>query len=379
MKIGTDLSVLAETGRSDAAVLAEHLALGDLAEPLGFDSLFGLEHHFTGYSMSPSPLQLLTYFAGRTKRITLGTCVIVLPWQDPIRVAEQIAYLDLLCGGRCLFGFGRGAATVEYAGFRIPMEEARPRFAESAQLITKALSEEVFDWDGEYYQIPKMSIRPRPMSHPERRFYASSVSPESAEIMAKLGFGMMVIMQNEWVKAAADIQSFRDIAISVGHKPKPPIILTNVSVADSREEANERAIQYLGAKWDSIDNHYKFSDGHLATVKGYEAYGKMAKTYSKLKDEEAREKLTNFYVNIQIVGTPEDCKGQIAELQRLTGTDHMVCDFSYGGMPHEQGELNMRMFATEVMPTLQHDSTFKGPIELPSLTGKQEDDAFAPA
>ncbi|MDP6692197.1 MAG: LLM class flavin-dependent oxidoreductase [Alphaproteobacteria bacterium] len=379
MRIGTDLSVLAEAGRSDAAVLAEHLSLGDLAEPLGFDSLFGLEHHFTGYSMSPAPLQLLSYFAGRTRRITLGTCVIVLPWQDPIRVAEQIAYLDLLCGGRCMFGFGRGAASVEYAGFRIPMEEARPRFAESAQLITKALSQEVFDWDGEFFQIPEMSIRPRPMSHPERRFYASSVSPESAEIMAKLGFGMMVIMQNEWVKAATDIQSFREIAISVGHTPKPPMILTNVSVADSREEANERAMQYLGAKWDSIDAHYKFSDGHLAKQKGYESYGKMAKTYSKLKEEESRKKMTEFYVGIQIVGTPDDCIQKIGELQRLTGTDHIVCDFSYGGMPHEQGELNMRQFATEVMPTLQHDAAFKGPVELPNLKGKQEEDIFAPA
>ncbi|MBT4041872.1 MAG: LLM class flavin-dependent oxidoreductase [Rhodospirillaceae bacterium] len=379
MKIGADLSVLAEKGRSDAAVMMEHLSLGDLAEPLGFDSLFGLEHHFTGYSMSPSPLQLLTYFAGRTKKITLGTCVIVLPWQDPIRVAEQIAYLDILCGGRCMFGFGRGAATVEYDGFRIPMGEARPRFAESAQLITKALSQEVFDWDGEFYKIPEMSIRPRPISHPERRFYASSVSPESAEIMAKLGFGMMVIMQNEWVKAATDIQSFREIAMSVGHTPKPPVILTNVSVAESREEAIERATQYLGAKWDSIDNHYHFSDGHLATVKGYESYGKMAKTYSKMKDADARKKMTDFYVKIQIVGTPDDCKAQIAELQRLTGTDHMVCDFSYGGMPHEEGEMNMRLFATDVMPTLQHDSAFKGPIELPDLKGKQEDDIFAPA
>ncbi|MEL0112887.1 MAG: LLM class flavin-dependent oxidoreductase, partial [Rickettsiales bacterium] len=294
MKIGTDISVLAEPGRSDAAVLADHLALADLAEPLGFDSLFGLEHHFTGYSMSPHPLQLLSYYAGKTKRITLGTCVIVLPWHDPIRVAEQIAYLDLLCGGRCMFGFGRGAASVEYAGFRIPMEEARPRFAESAQLITKALSEEVFDWDGEFYKIPKMSIRPRPMSHPERRFYASSVSPESAEIMAKLGFGMMVIMQNEWVKAAADIQSFRDIATSVGHTPRPPVILTYASCAESRDEARDRATQYLGAKWDSIDNHYHFSDGHLANVKGYESYGKMAKTYSKLKDPVARQKMTEF-------------------------------------------------------------------------------------
>ena len=98
-----------------------------------------------------------------------------------------------------------------------------------------------------------------------------------------------------------------------------------------------------------------------------------------MKDEEARKKMTEFYVKIQIVGTPDDCKQQIAELQRLTGTDHMVCDFSYGGMPHEEGEMNMRLFARDVMPTLQHDSAFTGPIELPSLTGSQEEDVFAPA
>ena len=379
MKVGTDISVLAQEGRPDAAVLAEHLALADLAEPLGFDSLFGLEHHFTGYSMSPSPLQLLSYYAAKTSRITLGTCVIVLPWHDPIRVAEQIAYLDLLCGGRCMFGFGRGAATKEYEGFRIPMGEARPRFAESAQLITKALRDEVFEWDGEFYKIPKMSIRPRPMSHPERRFYASSVSPESAEIMAKLGFGMMVIMQNEWNKAAADIQTYRDIAISVGHTPTPPVILTNVSCAESREEAHERALQYLGAKWDSIDNHYNFSDGHLANVKGYESYGATAKTYAKMKDPVARKKMTDFYVSIQIVGTPDDCIQQMGELQKLTGSDHMVCDFSYGGMPHHEGELNMRLFAKDVMPTLQRDAAFKGASTAQARQKAGNADVFAPA
>ena len=237
----------------------------------------------------------------------------------------------------------------------------------------------MFEWDGEFYKIPKMSIRPRPMSNPEQRFYASSVSPESAEIMAKLGFGMMVIMQNEWTKAAKDIESFRTIAQSVGHEPKPPLILTNVSVAESRLEAFERGEQYLGAKWDSIDNHYKFSDGHLATVKGYESYGKMAKTYSKMKDPEARKKMTKFYVKIQIVGTPDDCIQQISELRELTGTDHIVCDFSYGGMPHEQGELNMRLFASEVMPTLQHDPLFKKPIDQPQVKELQAEDIFVPA
>jgi alkanesulfonate monooxygenase SsuD/methylene tetrahydromethanopterin reductase-like flavin-dependent oxidoreductase (luciferase family) len=377
MKVGVSLSILAQSGRSDVAVYKEHLELGDLAEPLGFDSIFALEHHFTGYSMSPAPVQLLSYFAGRTKRVTLGTAVIVLPWHDPIRVAESIALLDVLSGGRCLFGFGRGAASVEYAGFRIPMEEARARFAESAQLIRLALSEREFEWQGEYYQIPRTSIRPHPMSHPERRFFVSSVTPESAEIMAKLGFGMMVIMQNEWPKAAEDIERFRDIAATVGHTPPPPIILTNVSCAASRDEAHDRAMTYLGRKWDSIDNHYHFSDGHLATVKGYEAYGKMTKTYAKMKEDAARQKATEFYVEIQIVGTPDDCIQQIAELRALTGTDHIIADFSYGGMPHEDGELNMRLFADRVVPVLQRDALFAAPPEKRTTTAQE--DVFAPA
>jgi alkanesulfonate monooxygenase SsuD/methylene tetrahydromethanopterin reductase-like flavin-dependent oxidoreductase (luciferase family) len=360
MKVGIALNMLTKEGRSDASVLGEHMALGDLAEPLGFDSLWALEHHFTGYAMSPAPMQLLAYYAGRTRRIALGTAVIVLPWHDPIRVAEEIALLDVMCGGRCLFGFGRGAATVEYAGFRIPMEEARPRFVEAAKIVVKALTEDAFEWDGEFFKIPRTSIRPRPISHPERRFYASSVSPESAEIMARLGFGVLVVMQNEWPKAAEDIERYRQIATSVGHTPRPPIILTNISVAESREEAQERAVVYLSRKWDSIDNHYHFSDGHLASVKGYEFYGGMAKTYSKMKDESFRKKATEFYVKIQIVGTPDECLEQVAELRRLTGVDHLVSEFAFGGMPHEQAERNMRLFADRVMPVLQRDRAFAG-------------------
>jgi len=384
MKVGVALNMLQKEGRTDADVFAEHLALGDLAEPLGFDSLFALEHHFTGYAMSPSPTQLLSYFAGRTQRITLGTAVIVLPWHDPVRVAEQIALLDVMSGGRCVFGFGRGAASVEYAGFRIPMEEARARFVESAKIVVQALTNDSFEWDGEFFKIPRTSIRPRPISHPERQFYASSVSPESAEIMAKLGFGLLVIMQNEWPKAAEDIQRYRELTTSVGHTPRPPIILTNVSCAESRGEAQERAEQYLARKWDSIDTHYHFSDGHLATVKGYEFYGGMAKTYSKMKDEGFRKKATQFYVKIQVVGTPDDCVQQLAELHRLTGLDHLVTEFGYGGMPHDQAELNMRLFAARVVPVLQRDRAFaiappgaNGGAPSASVPGAS--DIFAPA
>jgi alkanesulfonate monooxygenase SsuD/methylene tetrahydromethanopterin reductase-like flavin-dependent oxidoreductase (luciferase family) len=383
MKVGMALNMLCQAGRSDAAVIGEHLAAGDLAEPLGFDSLFALEHHFTGYAMSPAPTQLLAYYAGRTKRIQLGTAVIVLPWHDPVRVAEQIALLDIMCGGRCLFGFGRGAASVEYEGFRVPMGEARPRFVEAANIVVKALSNDSFEHQGEFFQIPRTAIRPRPISHPERRFYASAVSPESGEIMAKLGFGILMVMQNEWAKASEDIATYRRIATEAGHTPRPPVILTNVCCAESRSEAQERAVKYLGQKWQSIDDHYHFSDGHLSTVKGYESYGKMARTYAKINESaESKSKATDFYVSIQIVGTPDDCLQQIGELQRLTGTDHLVTEFAFGAMPHEEAELNMRLFADRVMPRLQRDPAFAAPqIEeaFPTASSGEKERLFAPA
>lgn len=383
MEVGVSLNMLQQEGRSDASVLRDHLAIGDLAEPLGFDSIFALEHHFTGYSMSPQPTQTLAYFAGRTKRVKLGTAVLVLPWHDPVRVAEMIAHLDILCGGRCLFGFGRGAARTEYAGFRVPMDEARPRFAEAAEVVIKALKNEVFEHDGEFFKIPRMSIRPRPMSNPETRFYASSVSPESAELIAKMGFGMLVIMQNEWAKAAQDVVKFREMTASVGHTPRPPIVSTNVACAESRDEAEDLARAYLGAKWDSIEAHYKFSDGGLANVKGYESYGKMAKTYSKMKDPGFRKSANDFYVSIQVVGTPKDCLEQIRELRRLTGTEHLVGEFSFGGMPHERAEQNIRLFAEKALPTLHSDQAFIEPItpagEVVVDDGAGHEDVFAPA
>jgi len=198
--------------------------------------------------------------------------------------------------------------------------------------------------------------------------------------MAKLGFGILVVMQNEWPKAAESIVNYRAIANSVGYNPPPPIILTNVSCAESRAEAQDRAMNWLGKKWQSIDDHYHFSDGHLANVKGYETYGKMAKTYARLQDEAERVRATEFYVKIQIVGTPDDCIQQIGELQRVTGTDHVVTEFSFGGIPYADAEKNMRLFASRVLPVLQHDPAFATPpTPTTAPQSSSATDVFAPA
>src|SRR5438309_11280888 len=136
--------------RSDQEVYANELGLGDLAEPLGFDSLWGVEHHFTPYTMCPDVLQYLTYFAGRTKRIGLGSMVVVLPWHHPMRVAEQVAMLDLMSNGRFIFGIGRGLGRVEFEGFGVDQNSSREMFVESAQMLIEGLERGWCEFEGKH-------------------------------------------------------------------------------------------------------------------------------------------------------------------------------------------------------------------------------------
>ena len=364
MKVGMTLQLTSFEGKPDHQTYQEELSVGDMAERLGFDSIWTLDHHFTGYVMSPDPVALLMYVAGRTQRIQLGTAVIVLPWHDPVEVAEKIALLDLVSGGRTIYGFGRGAASIEYAGFRIPMEEARERFVESALIIRKGLTQESFSHDGKYYKVPEIQIRPRAISHPENRFYASSVSPESAEIMAKLGFGVLIIAQRSWEDTAADYRRYCEAALASGHTPRPPIGLFNVLVADDAHEAEDLAAVHMGAMFDSIDRHYRFSDGHLSSVKGYEFYAKLAKTYTKLSaDEQAKAKAVEFYRSLHAAGTAAQVLEKFRYIHHTVPLEHAIGTFAFGGLPYPKLERSFKLFAEKVLPVLQNDPAFHLPKE----------------
>ena len=117
---------------TDEEMFRSEIRLGEMAETLGYDSVWSVEHHFDDYSMCPDATQALSYLAGRTSSITLGTGAVILPWNDPLRVAEKITLLDHLAHGRLEFGMGRGLAKMEYTGFRQDMNEARERFDEAA-------------------------------------------------------------------------------------------------------------------------------------------------------------------------------------------------------------------------------------------------------
>jgi alkanesulfonate monooxygenase SsuD/methylene tetrahydromethanopterin reductase-like flavin-dependent oxidoreductase (luciferase family) len=175
----------------DHEVYERELRLADLAVDLGFESIWTVEHHFTDYLMSPDPVQLLTWLAARHPHILLGTGVIVLPWHEPVRCAEQIALLDNLSDGRLILGLGRGIAKHEYDGFRVDMDSSRQRFISYTKLILEGHERGYLEADDEFVTIPRREIRPRPRFSLQGRAYAGAMSPEAMPIMAELGIGLL--------------------------------------------------------------------------------------------------------------------------------------------------------------------------------------------
>lgn len=336
--------------RTDQEVYAADLALADLAEPLGFDSIWTVEHHFTDYTMCPDPVQFLTYMAGRTSRVKLGSMVVVLPWHDPLRAAEQIAMLDTISGGRMILGIGRGAGKVEFDRFRMPMEESRPRFVEAARMVLEGLERGYCEFDGEYYQQPRADLRPKPAKSFRGRTYAAAVSPESSEIMAQLGIGILIIPQKPWDEVGKELDKYRAIYRQVNASdPPPPIVGGWVFCDEDPQRAKELARRYIGGYWGTVLDHYEFGKGHLRNVKGYEYYGKFADTLQKVGEDVA----TDFFMNLQVWGTPDQCYDSIMKSCDRVGADAFTGVFSYAGMPAEEAERNMRLFADKVMPRLK--------------------------
>lgn len=338
-------------GRTDRNVYRNELRLGDLAEPLGFESLWGVEHHFTEYTMCPDVLQFLTYFAGRTETIQLGSMVVVLPWHDPMRVAEQVVMLDHMSNGRLILGIGRGLGRVEFEGFGVNQEDSREIFLEAAQMILTGLERGYGEFDGKFIKQTRRDLRPRPFKSFRGRTYAAAVSPESSEIMARLGIGILVIPQKPWDMVASELKAYRSVYSEVNGTDAPPPIVAGWVVCDeSAERAEELARKYIAGYWQTVVRHYELIGDHLTKMKGYEAYKAMQE---KTSAPGGVEEMIEFFLKLQIWGTPEQCYEKIVTVQERTGAEAFTGVFSYAGMPYDIAEHGVRLFASEVMPQLK--------------------------
>ena len=337
--------------RSDAEMVQGEMRIAELAEPLGFDAIWPAEHHFTDYSACPDNVQFLSWLAGRTERIGLGTGAVIVPWNDPLRVVEKMAFLDHLSHGRAILGLGRGLSRTEYAHFAIDMSESRDRFDEASQMIIDGLEKGFVEGSGPYYPQPRTEIRPRPRAGFRDRFYAVGMSPDSVEQCAKLGARLMTFSQKPW-------NLYRDETLTAYHaawrrhqsgEPPPPLTGDLMFCHADPAEAERLASEYMSNYFLTIVNHYELMSEHFKEARGYDYYATAADMFRAVGLEPA----VKTYVSIQCWGTPEQIVAKLRERRALLGPYELNLIASYGGMPVEVAESSMRLFAREVLPELR--------------------------
>ncbi|HEX7212670.1 MAG TPA: LLM class flavin-dependent oxidoreductase [Methylomirabilota bacterium] len=191
MRFGTYFFLQAPPGHRHADIIQRELQQMVWSEQLGFDEVWLTEHHFIDYGLSVDPATLASAVASRTSRVRIGLAAAILPFHDPIRLAEQLALVDIISGGRLDVGVGRGNRPSEFTGYRIPQVESRERFDEAVQIIQRAWTEERFAYHGRFFQIPEVRVIPKPLQRPHPPLYQVCVSPDSIETTALRGWPML--------------------------------------------------------------------------------------------------------------------------------------------------------------------------------------------
>ena len=235
---GSAQASTADLGPETGQGFRDYLDMAVEAEALGYRSSFLVEHHFTGWNQVSATLMLQTALAMRTTRLRLGTAVIVLPWHNLVLLAEQAATLDLVSNGRFDFGIGKGYRHNEFAGFRIPIEEAEPRFEESVEVMTRAfVSRERFSHRGRFWQFDDIVVEPPPAQKPHPPFWVAAASDASIRRAARRGFNLILDQYASPEQHGRRIALFRAERLAAG-LPFDPM---QVAVARQLHVANDKA------------------------------------------------------------------------------------------------------------------------------------------
>src|SRR5580693_4902314 len=303
------------------------------AEALGFHSTFVVEHHFTGYGQVSATLNLLTWLGARTRWLRLGTAVIVLPWHNPVLLAEQAATVDLLSGGRLDFGIGKGYRHNEFVGFRIPMEEAESRFEESIDIITKAwTSNERFSFHGKYCHFDDIIVEPPTIQKPHPPSWQGAGHPESIRRVARRGHNLLLDQFASLDATGERFATYRDAMQANGFAFHPSQVGVARAFYVSRDSAEkEAALDRRIAAQRRLHAISQRPDGNnKASI--------MAFSDTRAASEESA-----------LYGTPDEICRKLERLQ-AAGVTYVL--LNGGGTSRE----NLRRFAREVMPHFRTES-----------------------
>ncbi len=297
------------------------------AEAMGFHSLFLVEHHFTGVAQVSASINLLTYLAARTSTIRLGTAVIVVPWHNPVLLAEQAATLDVLSNGRFDFGVGKGYRPKEFDGFCIPIAEATERFEEAMELVKKSLTSDTrFSHHSKRWDFEDIIVEPPPIQKPHPPLWLAAGRPESITKAAADGYCLLLDQFATFEVTLERFRTYRDAVEDSGRAFDPMTVgvargLQIVRDDDERAQAVERRMQAL----ERMNRHATSADGSYVSS--------MASDPDLLK---AAEQGT-------LIGTPDEIVERIRQL-RNGGVEYILLS----GTRNASDVL--KTFSEEVMP-----------------------------
>lgn len=335
---------------TDSQVYQEELKLASQLEAQGYDSHWCVEHHFEDYSFCPDNVVYLSHLAALTTTLKLATGAVIVPWNNPLRVAEKIALLDELSGGRVIFGMGRGLSKREYDQFGIDMDSSRDRFDEAAPMILNALETGVIQGDGKYYKQPLAKIRPAPTRTFKGRVTQVAMSPDSALECATNRAQMMVFVQKPVEEQNADFVPYRALYQKLHNEPAPPPLMAGITVChEDAGRAEELARKHIGGYLLTVMHHYELMGDHFKKAKGYEAYGDAV---DMLRDI-GLEGMANAYVDAQPWGTPDQMLAKLSKTRSVIGDFDLLFGFRAAGMSFEDAENSQRLIAEKVIPELR--------------------------
>jgi alkanesulfonate monooxygenase SsuD/methylene tetrahydromethanopterin reductase-like flavin-dependent oxidoreductase (luciferase family) len=311
-----------ETGQG----FRDYLDFNVEAEALGYHASFLVEHHFTGWNQVSATLMLLACLAMRTTRLRVGSAVIVLPWHNPVLLAEQAATLDLVSGGRLDFGIGKGYRHNEFVGFAIPQQEAEARFDESVEVIRCAFtSRDRFSHRGMFWQFEDIVVEPPPAQQPHPPFWVAAASGASIRKAAARGFNLILDQYASPEAIRERIALYRTERISHGHgfDPMQVVVARQAYVAKDRADAEAALAQQAVFTQRTVDVARAPDRPGGSHVLAY-------------ADEAGATEAHALY------GTPDEICDKLADL-RQAGAEYVALSLS-------GGRQQLRRFAHEVMP-----------------------------
>lgn len=324
---------------------ARHLENARQAEALGFDYYFVIEHQNAGFFVASSPAVYLATVAAATTRLRIGAMVFQVPMHHPIRLAQDVAMLDHLSGGRVEFGIGWGTRAAEYEGWGLDFASRREVGAEYMDVVRKAWSEFPLDYDGTYFRCTGAKPQPQPLQQPHPPVWMGGHSPTSIVYAAGEGFDFAQNLDVERI-AAEKFELFRKLAPKTGALGRPPrtLFARHVHVAETDARARAEAEQYM--------------------LEGLQGESGVRRALSLREDEKTPEmveiarvyletsKSYDFWIDegLAMVGSPETVARRIREQQELCGYDVLLTSHQIATMPVDLVRSSMKLFGERVIP-----------------------------